>query len=78
MVRGPITLISNSGQRSSPLSDRINSLPKWARDYIMRLETRVDPQHEIEELIRDERKALIKTITELKRGLQGTPQNATD
>jgi protein tyrosine/serine phosphatase len=47
---------------------RINKLPKWARDYIHHLSTRVDPQGEIEELVqlRDQRRQLIKLIAELK------------
>lgn len=48
-------------------SDRINKLPKWARDYIHRVETFVGAP-EVEELIqlRHERKQLIRLIAELK------------
>jgi hypothetical protein len=47
------------------LSDRINKLPKWARDYIHHVQTFVGAE-EVEELtfLRDERKMLTKLITE--------------
>jgi hypothetical protein len=49
------------------LSDRINRLPKWARDYIHHVQTFVGAP-EVEELIflRDERKMLAKLIAEQK------------
>ena len=48
------------------LAPRINALPLWARDYIHLLETRVDPQGEIEELVilRDQNRALTKLVDE--------------
>jgi hypothetical protein len=54
------------------LARRINALPLWARDYIHLLETRVDPQGEIEELVflRDQNRALIKLVGEMKRGIK--------
>lgn len=50
------------------LSARINKLPKWARVHIHHIETFVGAP-EVQELmqLRDERRALIKTIAELKR-----------
>jgi hypothetical protein len=49
------------------LASRINKLPKWARDYIHNIETYIGAP-EVEELtqLRDERRALIKLIAELK------------
>jgi len=51
------------------LSERINSLPKWAREYIHELEARADPAGDVQELIflRDQNKALIKLVGELRR-----------
>jgi len=48
-------------------SDRINKLPKWARDYIHHVHTFVGAP-EVEELIylRDQNKQLIKLVAELK------------
>jgi hypothetical protein len=52
---------------SRSLSARINRLPKWARDYIHRVQTFVGAQ-EVEELtfLRDERRMLMKLIAEQK------------
>jgi chorismate mutase len=49
------------------LADRINKLPKWARDYIHNIETFVGAP-EVQELtqLRDERCQLVKLIAELK------------
>jgi len=49
------------------ISDRINKLPKWARDYIHQVHTFVGAE-EVEELIylRDQNRALVKWVTELK------------
>jgi hypothetical protein len=49
------------------LSRRINKLPKWARDYIHHVQTFVGAP-EVAELsqLRDERRQLIRLITELK------------
>jgi hypothetical protein len=49
------------------LSDRINKLPKWARDYIHHVQTFVGAS-EVEELmfLRDERRMLAKLIAEQK------------
>ena len=46
---------------------RVNSLPKWARDYIHRVQTFVGAP-EVEELaqLRGERQQLVKLIAELK------------
>jgi hypothetical protein len=53
------------GTRS--FSDRSKKLPKWARDYIHRVQTFVGAP-EVEELtfLRDERKMLAKLIAEQK------------
>jgi hypothetical protein len=53
--------------REISLSDRVNKLPKWARDYIQNVQTFVGAE-EVEELtrLRDERRQLIKLIAELK------------
>jgi hypothetical protein len=49
------------------LWDRINKLPKWARDYIHNVQTFLGAE-KVEELsvIRDERKQLLKFIAESK------------
>jgi hypothetical protein len=49
------------------LSTRINKLPKWARDYIHRIETFVGAP-EVQELtyLRDQNRQLIKFVAELK------------
>jgi lysyl-tRNA synthetase class I len=49
------------------LSDRINKLPKWARDYIHNVHTFVGAE-EVQELtlLRDQQKQLLKFIAELK------------
>lgn len=49
------------------LSIRINKLPKWARDFIHNIETFIGAP-EVEELtyLRDQNKALIKLVAELK------------
>ena len=49
------------------LSRRINRLPKWARDYIHNIETFIGTE-EVQELtfLRDQNKALIKLVGELK------------
>jgi lysyl-tRNA synthetase class I len=49
------------------LSDRINKLPKWARDYIHNVHTFVGAE-EVQELtlLRDQQKQLLKVIAELK------------
>jgi hypothetical protein len=49
------------------LSQRINKLPKWARDYIMYVDTFVGAD-EVKELIylRDQNRQLIKLVAELK------------
>jgi ribosomal protein L10 len=59
--------IRTSKAKSSTLSDRINRLPKWARDYIHHVHTFVGAE-EVEELtqLRDERRLLVKLVTELK------------
>lgn len=51
----------------SSLSERINRLPKWARDYIHHVQT-FGGAPEVEELtfLRDERKMLVKLIAEQK------------
>jgi DNA-binding ferritin-like protein (Dps family) len=50
------------------VSDRVNRLPKWARDYIHEVQTFIGAP-EVEELmfLRDERRMLIKLIAEQKR-----------
>jgi hypothetical protein len=49
------------------LSERINKLPKWARDYIHHIETFVGAE-EVQELtfLRDQNRQLIKLVAELK------------
>ena len=51
----------------SSLSDRINKLPRWARDYIHHIETFIGAE-EVKELtfLRDQNRQLIKAIAELK------------
>jgi hypothetical protein len=53
--------------KSDRLSDRINKLPIWARDYIHNVHTFVGAP-EVQELtyLRDQNKALIKLVAELK------------
>jgi hypothetical protein len=57
----------NSGLKPARLSDRINKLPKWARDYIHNIHTFVGAP-EVEELtyLRDQNKALVRLVGELK------------
>jgi hypothetical protein len=54
--------------RHQSLSDRINRLPKWARDYVHHVQTFVGAD-EVGELthLRDERRQLIKLVAEQKR-----------
>jgi hypothetical protein len=49
------------------LSQRINKLPKWARDFIMHVETFVGAE-EVKELVylRDRNRQFIKLVAELK------------
>jgi hypothetical protein len=49
------------------ITDRVNSLPKWARDYIHNVSTFVGAS-EVRELtyLRDQNRALVKLIAELK------------
>ena len=52
------------------LVDRINSLPQWARDYIMNIETEADPAGTQRRLIeqQDLIRVLMAKIAELKGG----------
>jgi hypothetical protein len=54
-------------QHKNRASDRINRLPHWAQDYIMRVHSFVGAE-EVEELVflRDQNKALVRLIGELK------------
>ena len=49
------------------LEQRINKLPKWARDYIHHIETFVGAP-EVQELtfLRDQNRQLVKLVAELK------------
>jgi hypothetical protein len=49
------------------VSERVNTLPKWARDYIHNVSTFVGAP-EVQELtyLRDQNRALVKLIAELK------------
>jgi hypothetical protein len=58
------------------LIDRINSLPKWARDYIMRIETEADPAGTQRRLI--EQQDLIRELTAKIAELKGKPFNDGD
>jgi hypothetical protein len=51
------------------LADRINSLPKWARDYIMNIETEADPAGPQRRLI--EQQDLIRELTAKIADLKG-------
>ncbi len=50
-----------------PTPERINRLPKWAREYLHHVDTFVGAQ-EVQEIfnLRDQNRALIKLIAELK------------
>jgi len=54
------------------LAERINKLPKWARDYVHRVHTFIGAP-EVQELtqLRDERRQLIKQIAELRSDNRG-------
>ena len=56
-----------AARKPTRVSDRINRLPRWAQDYIMRVHTFVGAE-EVEELVflRDQNKALVKLVGELK------------
>src|SRR5690349_6960504 len=60
-------LLVSATRKPVRLSDRINRLPRWAQDYIMRVHTFVGAE-EVEELVflRDQNKALVKLVGELK------------
>jgi hypothetical protein len=50
-----------------PLSDRINKLPKWARNYIHDIHSFLGaPEVEEFTFLRDQNKQLIKFVAELK------------
>lgn len=51
------------------LVDRINSLPRWAREYIMRIETETDPAGTQRRLI--EQQDLIRELTAQIAELKG-------
>jgi hypothetical protein len=53
------------------LVDRINALPKWARDYIMQIETESDPAGTQRRLI--EQQDLIRELTAEIAELKGVP-----
>jgi hypothetical protein len=53
------------------LVDRINALPKWARDYIMQIETASDPAGTQRRLI--EQQDLIRELTAEIAELKGEP-----
>lgn len=53
------------------LVDRINSLPKWARDYIACIETEADPAGTQRRLI--EQQDLIRELTAKVAELMGLP-----
>jgi hypothetical protein len=57
----------NVGVKPARLSDRINKLPTWARDYIHNIHTFVGAP-EVEELtyLRDQNRALVRLVGELK------------
>jgi hypothetical protein len=58
------------------LVDRINMLPKWARDYIMQLETAADPAGTQRRLI--EQQDLIRELTAQIAELKGEPFNESE
>jgi hypothetical protein len=55
------------------LVDRINALPKWARNYIMRIEAEADPAGTQRRLI--EQQDLIRELTAKIAELKGEPFN---
>ena len=58
------------------LLDRINSLPKWARDYIAHIETEGDPAGTQRRLI--EQQDLIRELTAKIAELKGEPLSESD
>jgi len=60
-------IIATDEYGNSFVLSRVNRLPKWARDYIMNIETFIGAP-EVQELtfLRDQNKALIKLVGELK------------
>jgi hypothetical protein len=58
------------------LVDRINALPKWARDYIMQIETESDPAGTQRRLI--EQQDLIRELTAEVAELKGEPFNESE
>ena len=58
------------------LVDRISALPKWARNYIMRIETEADPAGTQRRLI--EQQDLIRELTAKIAELKGEPFNESE
>jgi hypothetical protein len=58
------------------LADWINALPKWARNYIMRIETEADPAGTQRRLI--EQQGLIRELTAKIAELKGEPFNESE
>lgn len=58
------------------LIDRIDSLPKWARDYIMRIETEADPAGTQRRLI--EQQDLIRELTAKIAEMQSVQFHASE
>jgi hypothetical protein len=58
------------------LVNRINALPKWARDYIMQIETESDPAGTQRRLI--EQQDLIRQLTAEIAELKGVPFSESD
>ena len=61
--------IEQSMPKKRSLAERINGLPKWARDYIMCIETEADPAGTQRRLI--EQQALIRELTAKIAELKG-------
>jgi hypothetical protein len=58
------------------LDDRIDALPKWARNYIMRIESEADPAGTQRRLI--EQQDLILQLTAKIAELKGEPFNESE
>jgi hypothetical protein len=58
-------------------AERVNRLPKWAREYLDHVDTFVGAQ-EVQEIfyLRDQNRALIKLVSELKAENRGLSRRA--
>ena len=67
MKRHPPEIVATDEYGNPLIPSRVNRLPKWARDYIMNIETFIGAP-EVQELtfLRDQNRSLIKLVAELK------------